>query len=89
MSVESRPMMTVGEVAKLLNVSKDYVRDTLIALGTLKALRYTENGHYRIDPASLDQLMDRKYVETETSERTRKAIDEDAKDAMRSLGVEC
>ncbi len=28
-----RPMMTVGEVAKLLNVSKDYVRDSAPASG--------------------------------------------------------
>lgn len=87
MDDDAHLMMDVKEVARLLNVSPDYVRDELIRKGRLDAIRYTPRGQFRIHPHAVDKLLGRPISQARNSPIARRKAIREAETIMKRLGV--
>lgn len=61
-------MLTVRQVADILQVSERYVRADLIGKGRIRAIKLIDGGCWRIDAESVARLVGRSVTVTEKSE---------------------
>ena len=80
-------ILTVREVARLLHVSPEFVRDELIRKGRLKAVRYTDRGQFRIHPKEVDAFLGHPDSQAENSSIARRADIRDAEARMKRHGI--
>ena len=80
-------MLNVREVARLLQVSPDFVRDELIRKGKLNAVRYTERGQFRIHPKDVDAFLGRPLSQARKSPSARRAAIREAEAIMKREGI--
>lgn len=62
----ARNLMTLAEVAELLNVSSSQAY-ALVRTGELRALKIGGRGQWRIEPGEIDEYLVRCYERTETN----------------------
>jgi len=61
-------MLTVRQVADILQVSERYVRAELIGKGRIRAIKLVDGGCWRIDAESVAKLVGRRITMTEKPE---------------------
>ncbi len=67
-------LATVNEVATSLGVTPEYVRTELIGKGRVRAVRLTRRGRWRIDVASVEELVGEKRRTSEPKLDRRRAV---------------